>query len=154
LTGVGQVVCDPYMGSGTVAVVARDYKRHFLGAENEARYHTVAVRRLHGEPDASGGFPNLKTLRDYVERTSAPIERFHFDVQVGSRPSDRSQAKIYPEEHHLQAVAARLGYEEAAFAARLRGEPPPRDPTLNGTGKRTPLATTLPMPLFNEAESR
>jgi adenine-specific DNA-methyltransferase len=80
VTKPGDVVLDPYMGTGTVAVVARDHSRHYLGAEMDARYHAVALRRLHGEPDENNCFPNLKTLRDYVDRTGADIRRYRFDV--------------------------------------------------------------------------
>ena len=64
-TPEGATVFDPYMGTGTVAVVARDHNRHFMGAEIDPKYHAVALRRLSGEPDENGSFPNLKTLRDY-----------------------------------------------------------------------------------------
>lgn len=131
-TDEGGVVLDPYMGTGTVAVVARDYGRHFIGAEIEEKYLAVADRRLCGEPDEEGRFPNLKTLRDYVERTGEPIERFSFDVQVGKRATERSKAKIYSEEFHLQEIEERLSYEEAAFGADLRGEERPEDLGLNG----------------------
>lgn len=134
-TKQGDVVLDPYMGTGTVAVVARNHGRHFAGAELDPDYHSVAVRRLSGEPDESGSFPNLKTLRDYVDRTGAPIENFRFDVQVGARPSERSKAKIYPEEHHLRELEDRMLFEESAFGARLRGEEAPIDRKLNGNGK-------------------
>jgi adenine-specific DNA-methyltransferase len=131
-TNEGGVVFDPYMGAGTVAVVARDHKRHYLGAELEERYHKVAMRRLCGEPDEEGRFPNLKTLRDYCEHTGRSVERYSFDVQVGEKATSRGLAKIYPEEHHLQEMETRLDYEEAAFAADLRGEERPVDAKLNG----------------------
>ena len=124
-TNEGGVVLDPYMGTGTVAVVARDHQRHFLGAEIEPRYHSVAMRRLSGEPDETGSFPNLKTLRDYGERTGADISRFRFDMQVGSAPTDREKAKIFSEEHHLESMEARVEFEEACFAADLRSQPHP-----------------------------
>ncbi|MHC5862209.1 DNA-methyltransferase [Nostoc sp.] len=128
------LVFDPYMGTGTVAIVAKDYGRHFMGTEIDPTYHQVALRRISGEPDENGCFPNLKTLRDYVERTGQPIEKFRFDMQVGEKPSERSKAKIYPEENHLQEMQERLLYEEAAFAAILRNEDIPIDPKLNGNG--------------------
>ena len=134
-TDEGHVVLDPYMGAGTVAVVARDHGRHFMGAETDTAYHKVALRRLSGEPDENNCFPNLKTLRDYVERTGEAIETFRFDVQVGKRPSERSKAKIYAESHHLQELEERLDYEEAAFGADLRGEERPIDAKLNGGTK-------------------
>mgnify|MGYP001795173396 FL=1 len=133
------IVFDPYMGSGTVAVVAQDYERNFIGAELESKYHQVALRRLSKEPDENGYFPNLKTLRGYVEETGEAIEKFRFDVQVAKKASERNKAKIYSEQYHLQEMEERLLYEEATFAANLRGEEPPIDRKLNGNGKKTPL---------------
>jgi adenine-specific DNA-methyltransferase len=139
-TARGQVVLDPYMGTGTVAVVARDHGRHFMGAEIDPAYHGIALRRLEGEPDESGCFPNLKALRDYCERTGRPVSAYRFYVQVGDKPTDRSLAKIYPEEHHLREMKERLAYEEDAFAADLRGNERPVDQNLNG--KRRPESPT------------
>jgi adenine-specific DNA-methyltransferase len=81
-TNEGGVVVDPYMGAGTAAVVARDLKRHFMGAEINPKYHAVALRRLSGEPDVNRCFPNLKTLRNYIKRTGEAMEGFSVDVQV------------------------------------------------------------------------
>ena len=140
-TNTGEIVFDPYMGSGTVAVVSQDYGRYFIGSELEPKYYQVALRRLSKKPDKNNYFPNLKTLRDYVETTGEAIDKFHFDVQVGKRASERSKAKIYPEEYHLQSMEERLIYEETAFANSLRGEEIPVDPKLNGNGKKTKLST-------------
>ena len=140
-TARGDVVLDPYMGTGTVAVVARDHGRRFLGAESDANYHNVALRRLRCEPDENGSFANLKTLRDYCERTGKPVGAFRFDVQVGEKPTDRSLSKIYPEEHHLRETEERLAFEEDAFAADLRNQERPVDHNLNG--KRKPKGATL-----------
>lgn len=126
-TEPGDLILDPYMGAGTVAVVARDNGRHFLGAEINEAYHEVAMRRLAGMPDGSKTFPNLKTLRDYVEKTGEPIEKYRFDVQVGARPSPRSQARIFSEDHHKQELIERLEYEESSFVMKHHGdEPVPR----------------------------
>lgn len=138
-TPEGGVVLDPYMGAGTVAVVAKDMNRHFLGAELEPRYYDVAMRRLSGEPDADGSFPNLKALRAYCERTGKPTSQFRFDVQVGKFASEGEKSKIYSEEHHLAEFEDRVTYEELAFASKLRGEMIPADPKLNGSGKATPV---------------
>lgn len=131
-TKPGGIVLDPYMGAGTVAVVARDHDRHFIGAELDEKYYKVAIRRLKGKPDENGCFPNLKTLRAYVEKTGEPIDKFRFDVQVGNKPTEQCKAKIYPEEHHLQEFEERLAYEESAFGADLRGDERPVDAKLNG----------------------
>ena len=132
VTPADGVVLDPYMGTGTVAVVARDHGRHFCGAELDGKYHNVALRRLSGEPDASGAFPNLKTLRAYVERTGRPIQNYRFDVQIGKVASSGSKARIHPEEYHAKQLVERLQYESDAFEARIRGRELPVARDLNG----------------------
>ena len=126
-TPEGGIVLDPYMGTGTVAVVARDHHRHYMGAEVDAKYHAVAERRLSGLPDARGFFPNLKTLRAYTARTGEPTSKYRFDMQVGGVATDAEKARIFPEAHHLQEIERRLAYEEEAFAAKRRGESAPED---------------------------
>lgn len=116
-TKADDVVLDPYMGTGTTAVVARDFDRRFIGAELDEDYHAVAMRRLTGEPNESGSFANLKCLRAWVRRTGEPIDRYRFDVQVGRRAS--ADAKINSEEHHLAELEERLEMEEAAFRQRI-----------------------------------
>lgn len=150
-TREGGVVLDPYMGTGTVAVVARDHGRHYLGAEIDARYHEVALRRLAGQPDERGSFPNLKTLRDHVLRTGEPIDGFRFDVQVGEKATDRSKSRIFPEEHHREELERRLSYEEAAFAASRRGEEAPEDYFSGGAVRKAPTrrrGDVKDLPLF------
>jgi len=148
-TDPGDVVCDPYMGTGTVAVVAREEGRHFVGAELDSDYHAVAQQRLSGEPDENGVFPNLKTLRDYAERTGTPASNYKFAVQVGKAASDRSKAKIYSEEHHREELEGRLSYEEEAIAADRRGEERPESkdfmpsPNGNGNGKAPTQTETM-----------
>lgn len=151
-TPVGGVVLDPYMGTGTTAVVAREHDRQYIGAELNNDYHAVALRRLSGLPDERGYFPNLKTLRAYVDRTGEPIEKFRFDVQVGMVASDGSKAKIYPEEYHSEQLTERLQYEADAFEARISGKPIPVAKDLNGKSAK-PLREVLPpepLPLFPE----
>lgn len=48
-TDPGQVVLDPFMGSGTTAVAALRLGRRFAGAEAEAGYHAAILRRLDDE---------------------------------------------------------------------------------------------------------
>jgi len=114
----GDTVLDPYMGTGTAAVVARDFGRRFVGAESDPSYCEVAGRRLSGLPDAEGSFANLKCLRAWVDKTGEPIANFRFDAQTGKKPS--STSRINSEEHHLQELERRLGLEETAFSQRER----------------------------------
>jgi adenine-specific DNA-methyltransferase len=138
------VVFDPYMGSGTVAVVARDHDRSYLGAETDLGYVEIAERRLAGLPDAKGRFPNLKTLRDYAEATKTPASAYTFDVQVGREATDRSKARRFSEEHHLEELEKRLGMEEAAFSQRVR----PR--SAEEAAEATHLAKVAPPTLFDD----
>jgi adenine-specific DNA-methyltransferase len=119
-TRPGDIVLDPYMGTGTTAVVAQDFDRHFVGAELDPGYHEVALRRLTGEPNADGSFSNLKALRAWVKRTGEPVERFKFDAQRGKKPSLSS--KIFPEDHHRAEIEGRLEMEEEVFGQRARGK--------------------------------
>lgn len=120
-TEPGDVVLDPYMGTGTVAVVARDHDRHYVGAELDPGYHSVAQRRIAGVPDADGVFPNLKTLRDYCEAKNEDPSKYRFDVQTSKAAGGREKAKRFSEEHHLAELESRLAVEEDAFGDRLRG---------------------------------
>lgn len=45
-TTPGQMVCDPFCGSGTTLVAARTLDRHFIGIEISEEYHRVAAKRL------------------------------------------------------------------------------------------------------------
>jgi DNA modification methylase len=44
----GDVVCDPFMGSGTTCVVAKTLGRGFIGIEIDPRYFKIAEERIAG----------------------------------------------------------------------------------------------------------
>lgn len=44
----GDVVLDPFIGSGTTAIACINEKRHYIGFENNAEYFNVAVERIKG----------------------------------------------------------------------------------------------------------
>jgi site-specific DNA-methyltransferase (adenine-specific) len=48
-TYVGDVVLDPFMGSGTVAVAARRTGRHYIGYDTDAAYVAAAIERVERE---------------------------------------------------------------------------------------------------------
>jgi DNA modification methylase len=47
----GDIILDPFTGSGTVGVAALHHERHFLGIEKEAEYVAVANDRLEDAQD-------------------------------------------------------------------------------------------------------
>jgi adenine-specific DNA-methyltransferase len=134
-TEVGDVVFDPYMGTGTVAVVAKRHNRNYLGCENNEAYYEVGQRRIAGLPNENGSFPNLKTLREYVERTGERIESYKFDLQKGKVATDKSKSKIYPEEHHLEEFVKAICFEEQTFVAKINGLDLPKSPFKVGIKK-------------------
>jgi site-specific DNA-methyltransferase (adenine-specific) len=42
----GEIVCDPFMGSGTTGVAAVRLGRLFIGIENDPRYFDLSCRRI------------------------------------------------------------------------------------------------------------
>jgi site-specific DNA-methyltransferase (adenine-specific) len=45
----GDVILDPFMGSGTTAVASLRTNRYFIGYDNEKEYVSIANRRIHNE---------------------------------------------------------------------------------------------------------
>ena len=63
LTYEGDIVLDPFMGSGTTAVVAKKTKRNFIGFELSEDYCNIANARLVGsEPKVVQKLDNGKSL--------------------------------------------------------------------------------------------
>jgi adenine-specific DNA-methyltransferase len=111
-TDRGDVVLDPYMGTGTVAVVANRFERYYLGAELDKGYYETANLRVSGEPDKNGVFANLKCLREYAEKHQiTDVSKFRFQMQVGKIPTTRDKAKIFDEQHHLEEFETRVAQE-------------------------------------------
>ena len=42
----GQIVLDPFMGSGTTGVVCKRLKRRFIGIEKEKKYYEICLKRV------------------------------------------------------------------------------------------------------------
>jgi site-specific DNA-methyltransferase (adenine-specific) len=59
---VGDVVMDPFCGSGTTLKVANDLKRKFIGIEINKKYIDVSVKRITGTDYLGEGFDVSKGL--------------------------------------------------------------------------------------------
>lgn len=46
LTKEGDIILDPFVGSGTTAVAAKKLRRHYIGIELKEHYHKVALERV------------------------------------------------------------------------------------------------------------
>ena len=45
-TSPGELVYDPFLGSGTTAVIAERHNRHWIASEISAEYYNLAMARL------------------------------------------------------------------------------------------------------------
>jgi site-specific DNA-methyltransferase (adenine-specific) len=71
-TNPGDVVLDPFLGSGTTAVVAKKLGRHYVGVEIDRSYSCLAMKRLEiaeREQSIQGYAEGV-----FWERNSAPVQ--------------------------------------------------------------------------------
>lgn len=55
-TNVGEIVLDPFMGSGTTGVACKNLNRNFIGIELDPEYFKIAEKRINGKPALLTGF--------------------------------------------------------------------------------------------------
>ncbi len=66
-TSPGDIVLDPFLGTGTTAAVAKHLHRHFIGIERHPAYAEAAIGRLRQQrPAPSGSAASTPTKRDAV----------------------------------------------------------------------------------------
>ena len=99
-TELGDVVLDPFFGSGTTGAVARKLGRHFIGIDSNPDYVTLARRRL--------------------ARVRRPA-----DPQLMTTPAKRSQPRIpfgWLVERGLVSPGTVLTDERRRYSARVRAD--------------------------------
>lgn len=69
----GGVVLDPFMGSGTTAVVAKSLGRHYLGCEINPTYVATANQRLAKTPGYLSPFASIVTLPSQNNYCDLPL---------------------------------------------------------------------------------
>ena len=85
-TRPGDVVLDPFFGSGTTGAVAKRLGRHWIGIEREPRYIGIARSRIEGVPSA----PSDETLLEAPEPRRLPRLPFGALLEQGLlRPGQR-----------------------------------------------------------------
>jgi len=66
----GDVVLDPFVGSGTTAAVAKQLHRHWIGIEQDATYVRAARKRVEAVRPLDADHPLLKNVGDRSARVS------------------------------------------------------------------------------------
>ncbi len=99
-TGPGDIVLDPFFGTGTTGVVARRLQRHFIGIERHPAYVEAAwgrIRRTRPAPAEAAATPN---------RRDAPRIAFGVLVERGLIPPG---TRLYDRQRRIEAVVATDG---------------------------------------------
>ncbi len=100
----GDLVFDPFIGSGTTAVVCKKLGRHFVGVEQNAEYCCWAMRRL----DIADQEPSIQGYADGVfwERNSLVDQKTKAAKKVApaSDPSESPSAETAPFNGHAELV--------------------------------------------------
>ena len=47
----GQIICDPFLGSGTTAVACKETGRKYIGIDKDSKYCEIARRRIRAIPE-------------------------------------------------------------------------------------------------------
>jgi len=64
--GAGNIICDPYMGSGTTGVAAIQMGRAFIGIEQKKKYFDAACERIE---QAYANYKNqFPEVREMIEK--------------------------------------------------------------------------------------
>jgi len=89
-SNVGDVVFDPFLGSGTTSVVAKKLRRHYVGIEIDREFCCLAERRL----ELAEGQPSIQGYSDGIfwERNTLADQKNGRDSR---RASDREQRTFF-----------------------------------------------------------
>ncbi len=140
-TNPGDVVLDPFLGSGTTAAVARRLGRHFIGFERDPAYVALARDRI-----AAVTPHDRESLRVTGSRRTLP--RIPFGQLVERRLLEPGEVLVSANGRHTARVRAdgTLGLPARSTGAELEGAPscngwsycPPRRAA--GADRRSPPA--------------
>jgi modification methylase len=109
-TGPGDIVLDPFAGTGTTAVVAKRLHRHFIGIERHPAYAEAAIGRVrHTKPAPHDGVATAPSRRE------APRVPFGSLVEAGLLPPG---TRLHDRMRRITAVVAADG---TLVAGEIRG---------------------------------
>jgi modification methylase len=109
-TAPGEIVLDPFLGTGTTAVVARRLHRHFIGIERHPAYAEAAIGRVRATRPAP-----LEGLSGAVSKRDMPRVPFGSLVERGLLPPG---TRLFDRMRRVSAVVAADG---TVAAGAVRG---------------------------------
>jgi site-specific DNA-methyltransferase (adenine-specific) len=62
----GDIVLDPFMGSGTTGVVAKRFERKFIGIEKDPEYYTIASKRIENTKVQKEPYKRKTNLKNWI----------------------------------------------------------------------------------------
>ncbi|WP_199765358.1 DNA-methyltransferase [Helicobacter felis] len=80
-TEEGEVVLDPFLGTGTTALAAKRLQRYFIGFEKDAQYCQIAAEKL--------------KLENFVSKLGDSFVSFYLNEIVTLRDSDWNKLKTF-----------------------------------------------------------
>ena len=89
----GDVVLDPFFGTGTTGVVARKLKRHWIGIEKDAEYARLARERIAASPRRRPRYAALYNSQP-TPRTSPAVWRTARNWAAETRPNCYTLAQM------------------------------------------------------------
>lgn len=98
-TKEGDVVFDPFVGSGTTAVACQWAKRHFIACEINPEYAAIATSRLKEPPKEEASAPNKDEPSDKGEETP--------DEMTPDTSDDAAKAPVEPARRVVKKHAAK-----------------------------------------------
>jgi modification methylase len=106
-TNPGDVVLDPFFGTGTTGVVAKRLGRHWIGVEREPAYISLAAERLAQTESRGAEDPALRAQRGRRGEPRVPVGRLLeagllMPGQLVYFERDRSRAAMVRADGHLQ----------------------------------------------------
>jgi len=96
----GDVILDPFMGSGTTGVVAKRYGREFIGMELDESYFEIAEERIKQTKEILGLLneeKNQSTQMIIIEQKAVMFERKVFLANSSERKSGQATSDLITE---------------------------------------------------------
>ena len=112
-TAPGDIVLDPFLGTGTTAAVAKRLHRHFIGIERHPAYAEAAIGRVRAHP-ARRRQDGMATT---PSRREAPRVPFGSLVERGLLPPG---TMLHDRQRRVSAVVAADGTLRCRRASRAR----------------------------------